>query len=77
VQISLDLVREIRILTSLSGMKHVVELIETFFASSGDIVMVFEYMEADLYGLLLSPAVVFSEAHVKCIVQQVMVRDAR
>eukprot|EP01108_Squamamoeba_japonica_P007036 TRINITY_DN5850_c0_g1_i1.p2 TRINITY_DN5850_c0_g1~~TRINITY_DN5850_c0_g1_i1.p2 ORF type:complete len:410 (-),score=142.00 TRINITY_DN5850_c0_g1_i1:5-1234(-) len=68
--LSLDLIREIKFLTQLSKYQNFVTLQETFF-SGGDIWMVFEYMEADLSGLLSTP-VVLDVGHIKCIMQQLL-----
>lgn len=79
-------IREIRILKALQH-ENIVELREivvfneendrakfktaTEF-SHGDVFMVFEYVDYDLYGLLKSPGVILSQAHVRSFIKQLL-----
>jgi serine/threonine protein kinase len=67
------LIREIKFLSQLSSHSQFVSLQETFFSSTGDVFMAFEYMDADLAGVLQTP-VTLNEAHVKCIMKQIVRR---
>jgi len=69
--LSLDLIREIKFLSQLAPYSQFVTLQDTFFASGGDVFMVFDYMESDLAGVLHTP-VVFTVAHVKCLLSQIL-----
>jgi cyclin-dependent kinase 12/13 len=74
--LSLDLIREIKFLSQLSAHSQFVSLQETFFSVTGDVFMAFEYMDADLAGVLQTP-VLLNEAHVKCIMKQIVRPDHR
>jgi serine/threonine protein kinase len=72
--ISLDLVREVKFLTTFTSIapQHVVNLMDAFFNKTGDIVMVFEYMQADLSGVLSPNGTMLKDSHVRGILRQVL-----
>eukprot|EP01112_Ceratiomyxa_fruticulosa_P020727 TRINITY_DN7140_c0_g1_i1.p1 TRINITY_DN7140_c0_g1~~TRINITY_DN7140_c0_g1_i1.p1 ORF type:complete len:571 (+),score=75.52 TRINITY_DN7140_c0_g1_i1:820-2532(+) len=62
---------EIKYLEMLSNEKNVVHLREHFF-SKGELVMVFEYMEYDLWKLMSGPQVTLSILEVKTLIFQLL-----
>jgi len=70
--LSFTAVREIKYLQQLSHNKNVIKLEGTFFSPEKELVLVFEYMEHDLSGLLSIPDVSFSESETKCIMKQLL-----
>lgn len=67
-------IREIKYLQMAKESKHVVNLEQIFFTPLSEVVLVIEYMEHDLVGLLshLSVKDVLKPPHVKCIMRQII-----
>eukprot|EP00941_MAST-03F_sp_MAST-3F-sp1_P005995 g5995.t1 len=71
--------REIKILKKVSKHPSIVELKEIVTSKANDrnrnrgsVYMVFEYMDHDLTGLLDTPGVVLTRAHIKCYMKQLL-----
>jgi len=65
-------VREIKFLTQLRSVTHVVTLLDSFFGKDGELVCVFEWMDHDLSGLLSTLPGGLPLANAKCYMKQLL-----
>lgn len=70
--LSFTAIREIRYLQQLSSNRNVIGLQGTFYSRDEELVLVFEYMEHDLSGLLSLKNVQLSPAQIKCLMKQLL-----
>jgi len=70
--IAFTAVREIKYLQQLNGNKNIIKLEGTFFSQANELVLVFEYMEHDISGLLSVKHASLTELEIKYIMKQLL-----
>eukprot|EP01087_Luapelamoeba_hula_P008364 TRINITY_DN2091_c0_g1_i2.p1 TRINITY_DN2091_c0_g1~~TRINITY_DN2091_c0_g1_i2.p1 ORF type:complete len:677 (-),score=126.44 TRINITY_DN2091_c0_g1_i2:227-2257(-) len=70
--LSFTAIREIKYLQMLSHNKNIIQLLGNCFWDDGSLVLVFEYMENDLSGLLSIFGVELSLSQIKCFMKQLL-----
>jgi cyclin-dependent kinase 12/13 len=70
--LSFTALREVKYLERLFDSENVVTLQNVFFSENAEMVLVFEYMEHDLSGLLTLRPTNFKPAEVKCLLKQLL-----
>jgi len=63
---------EIKYLTKLTTAKNIVLIRDYFWHKEGELCIVFEFMEYDLWRLMTGPSVTFDPCQIKCIVRQML-----
>lgn len=63
---------EIKYLAQLNSSRNVIKLRDHFFTKEGELALVFEYMETDLWRLISGPSPCLPLYHVKCIMKQLL-----
>jgi serine/threonine protein kinase len=63
---------EVKYLTQLGTSRNVVNLKDYFFSKEGELVIIFEYMEYDLWRLMSGSSITFNILQIKCIMKQMI-----
>jgi len=63
---------EIKYLSQLVSSKNVIKLKDHFYTKEGELALVFEYMETDLWRLISGPSPCLPLSEVKCIMKQLL-----